>query len=369
MIPVFRPSIGKEELEAVREVLESGWLGLGPKTKEFEDRFAEYAGIGHAVATNSCSAALHLALDALKINSGEVISPSLTFVSTNHAILYNGATPVFADICEDTLTIDAEDIKRKITDKTRAIIAVHYGGHPCDMNAICGIARKNNLFVIEDAAHAMGGSYGGRKVGTLGDIACFSFHAVKNLTTGEGGMITTGDKEVYKRLMKSRWLGITKDTWQRSDDGIKYSWYYEVEFLGYKYHMSDINAAIGLVQLKKIDAMNKKRRDISMRYNKEFKNLGWLKTPVVREGAECAHHNYVVKADSRDKFIEYLKSKDISASVHYIPNHHYDMYKKYRADVPVTEKVWKKLVTLPLFPDLKEEEIDHITKTVKGFNP
>lgn len=369
MIPVFRPSIDGKELEAVREVLESGWLGLGPKTKEFEDKFAEYIGIECAVATNSCSAALHLALGALDIGSGEVISPSLTFVSTNHAILYNGATPVFADVCEDTLTIDVEDIKRKITGKTKAIIAMHYGGHPCDMDAICAIARKNNLFVIEDAAHAMGGSYNGRKVGTLGDIACFSFHAVKNLTTGEGGMVTTSDKKISKKLLQSRWLGITKDTWQRSDDGIKYSWYYEVEFLGYKYHMSDIAAAIGIVQLKKIDAMNKKRGEISARYSEAFKNLSWLKIPVMKKNVECAHHNYVVKADDRDAFIEYLKNNGVSASVHYIPNHHYEMYKKYRADVPVTERVWKKLVTLPLFPDLKEAEIEQVIKAVKGFKP
>jgi perosamine synthetase len=366
MIPVFRPSMGKEEFDAVKEVLESGWIGLGPKTKEFEERFAGYIGVKYASAMNSCSAALHLAIDALGIHSGEVISPSLTFVSTNHAILYNGAMPVFADVLEDTLTIDPDDIKRKMTKKTKAIMAMHYGGHPCDMAAIRQIADKNGILVIEDAAHAMGGSYGSKKVGSIGDAACFSFHAVKNLATGEGGMVTTNDKNVHDRLLKSRWLGITRDTWQRSDNA-KYSWYYEVEFLGYKYHMSDINAAIGIAQLKKIDAMNKKREGISMRYNEAFKGLDWLKTPTVKAGVRCAHHNYVVKVKERDRFIEYLKKNGISSSVHYIPNHHYDIYKKCRANVPVTERVWKQIVTLPLFPDLKDSEIDHIIDTVKGF--
>lgn len=369
MIPVFKPSLGREELEAVREVFESGWIGLGPKTKEFEERFAQYIGADFAVGTNSCTAALHLALAVLGINFGEVITPSLTFISTSHAILYNGATPVFADVYEDTLNVDVDDVKRKITDRTKAIIAVHYGGHPCDMDAICDLARGRGIRVVEDAAHATGASYKGKKVGTLGDIACFSFHAVKNLTTGEGGMITTSDEKVYKELQKLRWLGITKDTWQRSEEEVdRYSWYYEVETLGYKYHMSDINAAIGLVQLKKVDALNEKRRQITIRYNTEFKNLDWLKIPILKENVKSSHHNYVVKVDDRDKFIGYLKNKGISSSVHYIPNHHYKIYKKYRADVPVTEKIWKKLVTLPLFPDLTEEEIDKIVEAVKGFN-
>lgn len=369
MIPVFKPSLGSEELMAVKEVFDSGWIGLGPKTKEFEEKFAGYIGINFAVATNSCTAALHLALAALKLNKGEIITSPLTFISTNHAILYNGATPVFADICEDTLNLDINDVKRKITDKTKAIIVVHYGGHPCDMDPICDLAGKKGILVVEDAAHAAGASYEGKKVGVLGDIACFSFHAVKNLTTGEGGMITTSDEKVYRELMKLRWLGITKDTWQRSDNEMgKYSWYYEVESLGYKYHMSDINAAIGLVQLKKLDILNERRRRIALRYNDEFKNIDWIQVPVVKNNVVCAHHNYVIKVGvDRNEFIEYLKDKNIAASVHYIPSHHYKMYSKYKAKVPVTDKVWKRLVTLPLFPDLTDDQVTYITTTVKKF--
>lgn len=370
MIPVFKPSLGNEELMAVKEVFDSGWIGLGPKTREFEEKFAEYIGIKFAIGTNSCTAALHLALKAMKINNREVITSPLTFVSTNHAILYNGGIPVFADICEDTLNLDVNDIKKKITPKTKAIIVVHYGGHPCDMAQISSLARKKGIKVIEDAAHATGASYNDRNVGTLGDIACFSFHAVKNLTTGEGGMITTADEKVYHELMKLRWLGINKDTWQRSDNKFgRYGWYYEVESLGFKYHMSDINAAIGLVQLEKLERLNARRRQIASMYNKEFKGVDWITVPVVKNGVICAHHNYVIKVDlDRNKLIEYLKAKDIATSVHYIPNHRYKMYRKYKAKVPVVDRVWEKLVTLPLFPGLTNDQVGYIASTVKGFN-
>lgn len=367
MIPLFKPSIGKEELDAVKESFKSGWIGLGPKTQEFECLFADYIGTKYAIGTNSCSAALHLALIVLGIEGKEVITSSLTFVSTNHAILYNKGIPVFADIHEDTLNLNPEDIKRKITKNTKAIIVMHYGGHPCEMDEILDIARKKKIIVIEDAAHSCGAEYKNKKIGTLGEIACFSFHAVKNLTTGEGGMITTSSEAFDKRLRKLRWLGITKDTWSRSAKEKEYFWYYYVEELGYKYHMSDINASIGIVQLKKLDALNDRRRNITLRYNDEFKDLDWLKTPVMKIYVKCACHNYVVKVEERDKFINHLRNNGIAAGVHYIPNHHYPMYRKFKARVPVTEKTWKKLVTLPLFPDLKEKEIKKIIGVVKSF--
>jgi perosamine synthetase len=367
MIPLFKPSVGEEELNAIREAFKSGWIGLGPKTEEFESAFANYIGTKFAVGMNSCSAALHLSLMLLDIQGKEVITPSMTFVSANHAILYNGAIPVFADICPDTLTVNPEDIKRKITRKTKAIIVMHYGGHPCDMEPILDIAHKKGIIVVEDAAHACGAEYKDKKVGTFGDLACFSFHAVKNLTTGEGGMITTSNENFVRRLKRLRWSGITKDTWSRAEKAKKYFWYYDVEELGYKYHMSDINAAIGLVQLKKVDRLNDIRRTISMRYNKEFNDLGWLEIPIVKEYVKCAHHNYVVKLSHRNRFIKHLQNKSIATGVHYIPNHHYLMYKKFKADVPVTEKIWKKIVTLPLYPDLTEENINKIIDTVTSF--
>lgn len=368
MIPVFRPSVGKEELVAIGEALESGWIGLGPKTKEFEESFAQYLGVNHVAGMNSATAALHLALKVMGVGPGdEVISPSLTFVSTNHAILYNGATPVFADVYEDTLCVDPEDIARKVTDKTKVILVMHYGGHPCDMDPILDLARENDISVVEDAAHACGSEYKGRRAGTLGDVACFSFHAVKNLTTGEGGAVATNDQTTYERLLKLRWVGISRDTWKRSETGEKYTWYYEVEELGYKYHMNDIAAAIGIVQLGKLNRLNERRREIVALYNESFEDLPWLQTPVEKEWARSACHNYVVKVEKRDQFMKHLSERGIASSVHYIPSHHYSMYSGFRADVPVTERVWRKLVTLPLYPDLKPDDLDLIVDAVRSF--
>lgn len=368
MIPLFKPAVGKEELREIARAFKAGWIGLGPKTAQFERMFADYIGTRYAIGMNSCSAALHLALAVLGIEGKEVISPSLTFVSTNHAILYNKGIPVFADIDEDTLNINPEEIARKITRRTKAIILVHYGGHPCQMDEIMHIAKKRGIAVIEDAAHACGAEYKGRKAGTFGALACFSFHAVKNLTTGEGGMVTTSSREFDRRLRKLRWLGISRDTWSRSDTkGRKYFWYYYVEELGYKYHMSDINASIGIAQLRKLDRMNDKRRMVLQRYNRDFSGLGWLKTPVLREGVKSACHNYVVKVKERDRFVAYLRNHGVSAGVHYIPNHHYRMYRKFKAGLPVTDRVWKELVTLPLFAELTGAQVDKVIKTVKSF--
>ena len=372
MIPVFKPSYGKEEFEAVKKVMQSGWVGLGPKTQEFEEAFAKYIGIKYAVALNSCTAALHLAMKVMDIEGGEVLTTPVTFVSTNHAILYNNAAPIFCDVEPDTLNISFKEIEKNITKNTLAIVAVHYGGHPCDMDPIIKLAKSRNIKVIEDAAHGCGGEYKGRKIGALGDIACFSFHAVKNLATGEGGMITTNDQKIYERLKKLRWLGINKGTWDREiseehSDVKKYSWYYDVEEVGFKCHMNDIPAAIGLIQLKKLDKMNDKRRKLSFRYNKLLKGAGDMETPVVKDYAKSAHHNYVIKTEKRDGLNAYLQEKGISTGVHYIPNHHYRMYKNYKADCPVVEKVWKKLLTLPLYPDLSLKEQDMVVTSIKEF--
>jgi len=369
MIPVFKPSFGKEEFEAVKKTMESGWIGLGPKTKEFEEKFAQYVGVKYAVGMNSGTAALHLAMKVMGINGYEVITTPMTFVSTNHAIIYNDGIPVFTDIYQDTLNIDPEEIKKNITPKTKAIVVVHYGGHACDMDPILELAKKHGLKVIEDVAHGCGGEYKAKKLGSLGDIACFSFHAVKNLTTGEGGMITTNDPEVYKKLLSLRWLGISKDTWSREEDNGKYSWYYEVGEFGYKYHMHDIAAAIGLVQLSKLDFLNEKRRRIIDLYNAGFSDIDWIKTPVVKGYALNAGHNYVIKLEDRDGLNSFLQEKGISTGVHYIPNNNYGIYKQYRSHTPKCATVWKKLLTLPLYPDLSDSDIKMIIETVKSFKP
>jgi len=367
MIPVFKPCFGEEELEALREPFKTGWIGLGPKTKEFEERFAEYIGTKFAVALNSGTAALHLALKVLEIEGMEVITTPMTFISTNHAILYNGGIPVFADIEGDTLNINPVEIGKNITSKTKAIVVVHYGGHACDMDPILEIAKKRNIRVLEDAAHGSGGMYKGQKLGSIGDVACFSFHAVKNMSTGEGGMITTDDPQMYGRLLKLRWMGITKDTWSREEKDRKYSWYYNVEEVGFKYHMNDIPAAIGLVQLRKLDKMNLRRKEITERYNAGLRGLKWLETPVIKPYAKPSHHNYVIKVEKRDQLNIHLQEKGISTGVHYIPNNQYEMYHPFRGETPVSDSVWKRLLTLPLFPDLKDEEVDVIVKEIKEF--
>lgn len=369
MIPVFRPSMGDDEVKAVGEVLKSGWIGLGPKTKEFEEKFAAYIKTKYAVGVNSATAALHLAMKVMNVEGGEVITTPMTFVSTNHAILYNNATPVFCDIEPDTLNIDAKKIEPLITEKTKAIVVVHYGGYAVDMDKVLEIARRYGLKVIEDVAHGCGGEYKNKKLGSIGDIGCFSFHAVKNLATGDGGMITTNDPEIYIRLLRLRWVGISKDTWCRDIENSKgYSWYYNVEELGFKYHMNDITAAIGLVQLKKLDFMNKRRLEISRKYSEAFSSCKYIKTPKIKDYmTKPACHNYVIKVDNRDGLNDYLKQKGISTGVHYIPNNHYDMYKKFRGDTPVSDAVWKRLLTLPLYPDLSDKEVDFIIRSILEF--
>jgi perosamine synthetase len=265
------------------------------------------------------------------------------------------------------LNIDPSDIERKITGKTKAIVVVHYGGHACDMDRIMAIAKKHGLKVIEDCAHGCGGEHKGRKLGSIGDIACFSFHAVKNLATGEGGMITLNDGKLAERLKRLRWLGISRDTFSRNLPNKGYSWYYNVEEVGYKYHMNDIPAVIGIVQLKKLDKTNGKRGKLYLNYNKQLSKIKEIEIPVIRSYASNAYHNYVIKARSRDALIEHLKENGISTGVHYIPNHLYDIYKDFRVSLPVAEKVWKKLVTLPLFPDLTAAEQAKVINSIKSF--
>lgn len=368
MIPVFRPSMENEEAKEVAKILKSGWIGLGPKTKEFEEKFAKFVGAKYAVGVNSCTAALHLALKVMDVEGGEVITTPMTFISTNHAILYNNAVPVFADIEKDTLNMRIDEIEKLVTDKTKAILVVHYGGHPCDMNPILEIAKKRRIKVIEDAAHACGAEYREKKIGSIGDATCFSFHAVKNMATGDGGMITIHSQDIASRLRKLSWLGISKGTWDRSE-GKSYSWEYNVEEIGFKYHMNDITAALGLVQLTKLEKTNQRRKEIVKKYNEAFSDIEWIETPVEKEYAKSACHNYVIKILNRrrNELISYLADNGISAGVHYVPNHLYRIYKPYYRRLPVTEKVWKKLVTLPLFPDLKDEEIELIIRLVRRF--
>ncbi len=369
-IPVFRPYSDETEVQAVAEVLRSGWWGQGPKTVEFEQRFAEFVGAKYAVSVNSATAALHLALAVAGVEGGEVISTAMTFVSTNHAILYNSATPVFADIEADTLNIDPDDIERKITPRTRAIVVVHYGGHPADMERINAIARQHNLIVVEDAAHACGSSYQGQLVGSIAPLTCFSFHPVKNLATGDGGMITLANPEWDARLRRLRWVGINKDTWIRSrdKDAAQYAWQYDVDELGFKCHTNDINSAIGLVQLQRLPQMNARRREIAAMYDAGLRDLDWIQRPARREGVVSAQHNYVIRLDQRDQLAEWLRAHRIATGVHYIPNHLHAMYKPYATPLPVTEREWTRLLTLPLYPALTDSEVHYIIDVIRRYH-
>ncbi|MCL4360156.1 DegT/DnrJ/EryC1/StrS family aminotransferase [Patescibacteria group bacterium] len=378
LIPVFYPDYGEEEVRAVSRVLRSGWIGLGPVTEEFEKRFAAYIGAPYAIAVNSATAALHLSVLAAGIGPGdEVIVPSLTFASTAHAVLYAGGTPVFADIDAETLDLSVDALRKKITKKTRAVIPVHYGGYPCDMEAISALADSAGLTVIEDASHACGTVYQGKKIGSISPFTCFSFHAVKNLATGDGGMITVRDKKLAEILRRLRWVGISKNTWERLEDirghnraSYKaYGWYYEVTDLGYKYHMNDITAALGIVQLSKLEKGNEKRRRLAARYTEAFKNIPEIRCPKESPGIVSAKHNYVIRTRERDRLHLYLREKNISTGVHYMPVHLQPYYRKRypKTGLPVTEAVWPELLTLPLFPGLTTREQEYIIRCVRQF--
>ncbi len=371
-IPVLKPSITDAEVAAVVEVLKSGWIGLGPKTDEFERMFAKIMGVKHCIALNSCTAALHLALASLELKpDDEVLVTPMTFISTVHVIVYCGAKPVFVDILPDTLTIDPEDAIAKITNKTRAILAVDMAGHPCEYDELMALAETHGLVLIEDAAHSCGAQYRDQRIGSIAPLTCFSFHAVKNLTCGEGGAVTCREEWQERWFREMRWLGISKDTWSRTNQDQSYKWRYWVNAIGYKYHMSDIAAAIGLVQLQRLEELNADRRRLVQHYNEAFADLDWLDTPIERPYVRSAWHLYQVRLpdeERRDRMVRYLTEKEITPGVHYIPSHLHPCYRGIKTYCPVATKEWRRLVTLPLFPDLNQEDQNRIIDTIHAFS-
>ncbi|MGO9119732.1 MAG: DegT/DnrJ/EryC1/StrS family aminotransferase [Desulfomonilaceae bacterium] len=368
-VPLADVTFGPEEQEAVRRVLESGWVSMGPETEQFEAEFAEYMGVKHAVAVSSGTAALHLSLLALGIGPGdEVIVPSLTFVATANPVLYVGATPVFADITsQDDWTISPDEIERKITDKTRAIIVMHYGGFPCRMDRIKAIAEKHGLKVVEDAAHAPGSSFQGKKLGTWGDAGCFSFFSNKNMTTAEGGMVTTADDDVAARVRILRSHGMTTLTWDRHRG---HSFSYDVVAHGYNYRMDEIRASIGRVQLEKLDRSNQRRREITLEMRNNLKDITRISLPFqAHDLNECSCHIFPIllqSADLRIPFMESMKQSGIQTSIHYPPIHRFSGYKKFRTnDLPLTDHVTATEVTLPMFPAMEEQHTAIITRAAK----
>ena len=368
-IPFHKTHTTNEEIKAVVEVMKSGWLTMGSKTLEFEEKFKEYISSKYVVSLNSATASLHLALKAIGLRNGdEVILPTNTFVATAEVVTYFDAKPILCDIEEDTHNIDVSKIEALITDKTKAIIPVHFAGQPCDMDEIYEIADKYNLKVIEDAAHALPSRYKGKLIGKLEktDITCFSFYATKTLSTGEGGMATTNSKE-YANIMKiNRLHGISKDAWDRYT--AKGSWYYEVVDNGNKYNTTDINAALGIVQLKKQEILKQKREAIAQKYINAFKKNKNIILPVIKNDRDTSWHIFTIKVENRDEVIEVLKQRGIGCSVHFIPIHKHPYYKdRYNyqdEDYPVSNKVFEKSLSLPIYPDMSDKEVEYVIKNV-----
>ena len=368
-IPYYKTHTTQEEIDSAISAIKSGWLTMGPKTVEFEEKFKSFIGSSEAVSMNSATAALHLSLKAIGLKrDDEVILPTNTFVATAEVVTYFDAIPVLCDIEETTHNIDVSKIEALITSKTRAIIPVHFAGQPCDMDEIYKIAKQYNLKIIEDAAHAIPSSYKGVKIGALqmSDITCFSFYATKTLSTGEGGMATTNNSAYAKNMKINRLHGISKDAWDRYT--IKGAWRYDIVDNGNKYNTTDINSSIGIVQLKKQDILREKRNNIATKYNKAFENNKNIVIPVVKDDRETSWHLYVIKIDNRDEVIEKLKENGVGCSVHFIPIHKHTYYKdryKYKnADYPIANDVFDKSLSLPIYPDMNDTEIDLVIKNV-----
>jgi len=372
-LSLSKPNIGEEEINAVTEVLKSGWLTTGPKVKEFEQNFSQYTGAKNSIAATSCTGSLHSALSSYNIKQGdEVIVPALTFVASAHIVTWLNAKPVLIDSDPETFNIDVNKIEEKITSKTKAIIPVHYAGHPCEMDEIMKIAKKYNLKVIEDAAHAVGAEYRGRKIGTIGDVTCFSFYVIKNMTTGEGGMATTNDDEVAKKLRKKTYFGIDKDAFDRYKD--KGNWYYEVIDQGFKYNMDNMQGALGVEQLKKLDSFNEKRKRLVQHYLNKIKGLDYIRTQETKSYVNHCYHLFPILLDfdkckiNRGQFIEALKAEKIGTSVHFIPLHLHPFYQKEygykQGDFPVAEKIYNNLISLPLFPGMSINDVDDVVNSV-----
>lgn len=369
MIKSSRGCCGKEELEQVREAFEYGYFGLAYKTNEFEDEIGKYLNTDrNIVCTNTGTTALHLALDSIGISEGdEVIMPSFTFVATAQAVEMCGGKIVFCEVHQDTFLMDVEDVKKKITDKTRAIMPVHYAGRPCDMDALLKIHDETGIRIIEDAAHAFGSEYKGRKIGSFGDITCFSFDSIKVITCGDGGAIITNDDVVDDIAKKKRLLGIDRKTMVEKD-WKKRSWIYDVTALGYRYHLGNINAAIGLAQIKKIDKFIERRREICHLYDKELENLQGIELMPSSYDA-ITPFMYVIRAkgDRRDALKDYLRDHDIESGISYIPCHTFSLFKRDDVVLPITEQIYKEILCLPIHPELEDEDVKEVCKHIKEF--
>lgn len=371
-LPFSPPLIGEEEIAEVVDTLRSDWITTGPKTKRFEKEFASYVGAPAALALNSCTAALHTALVTLGVGPGdEVITTPMTFAASVNVIEHVGARPVLVDVEPDTLNINPLLIERALSPRTKVILPVHYAGHPVELDAVYELARPRGIVVLEDAAHALPARYKGRPIGSGENPVAFSFYATKNLTTAEGGMLT-GEPEFVERARVLSLHGMNRDAWKRYDK--TGSWYYEVVVPGFKYNMTDIQASLGLWQLRKIETFQKRRREVVQMYNRAFKNIEALELPVERPEVEHAWHLYVLRLRlealriNRDQFIEELKRRNIGTSVHFIPIHLHPYYRnKYGfkpEDFPVTYSNYLRILSLPLNPRLTDSDVGDVIEAV-----
>jgi perosamine synthetase len=374
LLPYGKQQIEEDDIAAVVDVLRSDWLTVGPMVEAFEQAFARFVGAAYAVAVSSGTAALHAAMHALAIGpEDEVIVSPLTFAASANCVIYQNGVPVFADVEPDTLLLDPRQVEKKLTARTKAIIAVDYAGQPCDYNALTAIARRHGVALVADACHSVGGSYRDRAVGTLGDLTAFSFHPVKHLTTGEGGMVTTNDAKLAQRMRMFRNHGISTDHRQRAERG---SFYYEMTTLGYNYRITDIQCALGLSQLKKLPAFVHRRQEIAARYDEAFSVLEGIAPVQVREDRVSAYHLYPVQCYfeafglTRETIYAALRAENIGVNVHYLPVHLHPYYRRRFHTgpglCPVAEAAYERLITLPLFPRMTDGDVlDVITAVTK----
>ena len=364
-----KPFISEDEVNEIVDTVRSGWLSMGPKTIRFENNFNEYIGVKKSVAVSSWTAAGHLSLEAFGINEGdEVILPTMTFPATAEIVCYFKAKPVIVDVDEDTLNISLEAIEKAITSKTKAIIPVHYAGQPCDLDEIHTIAKKHNLKVLEDAAHSLPAKYKGKTIGTISDVTCFSFYATKTLSTGEGGMICTNDEEIAERVKIMRLHGINRDAWKRyTESG---SWYYEVVAPGYKYNFTDLQASLGLPQLKKVDAMWSSRKRIAAKYTEALKDLDIIQLHTIKPDRDSSWHLFPIRlyldrlTKNRAQIINELRENNVGVGVHFMPVHQHLYYNETfnlsDADYPVASAAFPRLMSLPIYPGMTDENVDKV---------
>ena len=369
-IPYGHQWIDEEDIAAVVEVLRSDWITQGSKVDEFERKVAEYCGVKYAVAVSSGTAALHAACAVAGISQGdEAITTPITFPATANAVVYCGGKPVFADIDEDTLNIDPEEIRNRLSGKTKAILPVDFAGHPAELDEIRAIAKERNLIVIEDAAHALGAKYKGCLVGSLSDMTILSFHPVKHITTGEGGMILTNSQEFYEKLKIFRHHGIVRDN---PDKGL---WYYEIHNLGYNFRITDFQCALGLSQMNKLDQFIQRRRGIAARYNKAFAEIEEIITPLEQGNVQAVYHIYVIQLRTeklrvgRREIFDTLRAENVGVNVHYLPVHLHPYYRREfgykKGDYPKAEGYYERAITLPIFPRMSDEDVEDVIKAVK----